>query len=144
MPRMRRIVTGIDSTGRSCIVSQEQLTFEHGEQGVFMEPIFNTDQSPPPPRPPGQAGELDLGVGTGLVRWMVVRWPANGEFPMHHTDTVDFDTVLEGSIEVVLDDGAHALQVGDCVVVTGVDHAWRSGPDGCTMSVLAIGTPPPS
>jgi hypothetical protein len=33
---------------------------------------------------------------------------------------------------------------GDCVVVTGVGHAWRPGPEGCVMSVVVIGTPPPT
>jgi len=41
----------------------------------------------------------------------------------------------------VLDDGAHRLEPGDTVVVAGVDHAWRAGPDGCTMVNTMIGTP---
>ncbi len=65
-------------------------------------------------------------------------------FSMHHTDTVDFDTVLSGSIELILDDGAHPLVAGDHVVVTGVDHAWRAGPDGCRMSIVSLGVSPPA
>jgi hypothetical protein len=63
----------------------------------------------------------------------------NGEAPMHHTDTIDLDTVVSGSIELVLDDGAHAMGVGDCAVVTGVDHAWRAGPEGCVFAAAMIG-----
>jgi hypothetical protein len=63
---------------------------------------------------------------------------------MHQTDTLDFDLVVAGSMDLVLDDGPHHLGVNDCVVVTGVDHAWRAGPDGCTLSVFLLGTPPPT
>jgi hypothetical protein len=62
---------------------------------------------------------------------------------MHHTDTVDFDTLLEGSLELQLDDGTHPLNVGDCVIVAGVDHAWKSGPEGCRLSVAMVATPAP-
>ena len=63
---------------------------------------------------------------------------------MHHTDTLDFDTVIAGSIELILDDGGHRLEAGDVVVISGVDHAWRSGPDGCTMVITLQGTEPPA
>jgi quercetin dioxygenase-like cupin family protein len=72
---------------------------------------------------------------------MIIRWEPNSEWPPHYTDTVDVDIVLEGSIELVLDDGAHRLEPGDSVVVHGVDHAWRVGEGGCTTCVVAIGAP---
>ena len=72
---------------------------------------------------------------------MLVHWEASHEWPMHYTDTIDLDVVLSGAIELVLDDGAHRLEPGDSVVVNGIDHAWRAGPEGCVMSVATIGTP---
>ena len=74
---------------------------------------------------------------------MVVELGAGSETPMHHTDTLDLQTVLSGSVELVLDDGAHRLDAGDLVVLAGVDHAWRAGPDGARLSAVLIGTPPP-
>jgi quercetin dioxygenase-like cupin family protein len=79
-----------------------------------------------------------------LARWFVVEYQPNIELPVHHTDTLDFDVVLAGSVELTLDDGPHSLEAGDCVVVTGVDHGWRAGPEGCRLSVLALGTAPPA
>lgn len=70
---------------------------------------------------------------------MIIEYGPGVTFPMHHTDTVDFDIVLSGSVELILDDGVHRLASGDSVVVTGVDHGWRAGPDGCRLSVVAIG-----
>jgi quercetin dioxygenase-like cupin family protein len=63
---------------------------------------------------------------------------------MHYTDTIDVDTVLEGSVSIILDDGPHWLEVGDTVVVNGVDHAWEAGPSGATVSVVLLGTPSPA
>jgi quercetin dioxygenase-like cupin family protein len=67
----------------------------------------------------------------------------NVQMPLHHTDTLDFDIVLAGTVELVLGDGAHRLGPGDSVVVTAVDHSWSTGPEGCTLSIVTVGTPPP-
>ena len=139
---MRRLVTGTDDQGRSCVISEAEIELVEPLPGnlVSMEQLFATAELPPPWRSVGTSEKLDLGVGAGLS-WMVVRWEPNGEWPPHFTDTLDLDLVLNGTIDLVLGDGAHRLEAGDCVVVEGVDHAWRAGPDGCTMIITAIGTP---
>ena len=63
---------------------------------------------------------------------------------MHHTDTVDFVFVQQGSAEFLLQDGAHEVAAGDHIVTTGVDHAWRAGPDGARLLVVSIGAPKPA
>ena len=141
---MRRLVTGVDGTGRSCVVEEADLAFPEAMPGIGLETMCATTESPPPPRPEGHAGFLDLGIAPGLVRWMVLEYGPGMTFDLHHTDTLDFDIVLAGSVELTLDDGVHELRPGDCVVMTGVDHGWRAGRDGCRLSVVAIGTPPPS
>lgn len=60
---------------------------------------------------------------------------------MHHTDTIDCNVIVDGQVELLLEDGAHLLGVGDCVVMSGVDHAWRAGAQGCVASAVALGTP---
>ena len=142
---MRKLVTGVDGAGSSCVVKHVEMPFEPADParpGRTRAEIFATEVGPPPARPAGKGDHPDLGVAPGLVRWQVMRFGPEFAMGMHHTDTVDFDMVLEGSVEIVLDDGAHRLGPGDCVVVTGVDHAWKAGPDGFVMSVTVIGTPP--
>jgi hypothetical protein len=39
----------------------------------------------------------------------------------------------------VLDDGPHRVSAGDCIVMAGVDHRLRTGPDGCRLMSFAIG-----
>ena len=139
---MRYMLTGVDAEGRSCVVEETELGRPGDE--MVQHRVFATDQSPPGPRPTGHGADLDLGVAPGLARWLGVHWPAGREAHLHHTDTVDFDTVLGGSVVLVLDDGDHLMEVGDCVLVDGVDHSWRAGPEGCTMSVVLLGSVPPS
>ena len=120
-----------------------EASFPPAEPGVASHEIY-VSATPPPTRPPG-VGSLTTIVTPppGGVHWLAVRFTPNQEAGNHHTDTVDFDTILEGSIELILDDGPHWLTAGDCVVVTGVDHSWRAGAQGCVFSVMGLGTPPP-
>jgi quercetin dioxygenase-like cupin family protein len=138
---VRQIVTGVDGSGRSCVVEE----FTNGPTGaaVNARTIFRTASSPAPTRPLGHGRDIDLKVPVGIARWSMVQWPPGSTSAMHHTDTVDFDAVLEGRIDLILDDGAHRLELGDCAVVTGVDHGWEAGPSGCTLAVLLVGTPAP-
>ena len=141
---MRTLITGVDADGRSCVVSQDELALDELAPGFAMGIPFATTACPPPARPPGSAPLIDQGIAPGLARWMVVELGPGSETPMHHTDTLDLETVLSGSVELILDDGAHHLDQGDLVVLAGVDHAWRAGPDGCRLSAVLIGTPPPA
>lgn len=141
---MRTVITGVDEAGRSCVVSQDELTLDQLAPGFAMGIPYATTSNPPPARAGGQAPLIDQGIAAGLVRWMVIDLGADSETPMHHTDTLDLQTVLSGSVDLVLDDGAHHLEAGDLVVLTGVDHAWRAGPQGARLSAVLIGTPPPA
>lgn len=58
---------------------------------------------------------------------------------MHYTATVDFDFVVGGSTTLVLESDEVALEPGDCVLIPGVPHAWRAGPDGCELCNVLIG-----
>jgi quercetin dioxygenase-like cupin family protein len=137
------LITGVDAQGRSCVVSEDELTLDQVAPGFAMGIPYATPTSPPPARPAGAAPLIDQGIAPGIVRWMVVDLGAGSEAPMHHTDTVDLETVISGTVDLLLDDGAHRLEQGDLVVLTGVDHAWRAGPDGCRLSAVMVGTPAP-
>ncbi|MGP4054026.1 cupin domain-containing protein [Mycobacterium sp. 4D054] len=141
---MRTLITGVDAEGRSCVVSDGELTLDRLAPGFAMGVPYETTATPPPARPEGTAPLIDQGIAPGLIRWMVVDLGPDSETPMHHTDTIDLETVLSGTVELVLDDGAHRLEQGDLVVLAGVDHAWRAGPQGCRLSAVLIGTPPPA
>ena len=125
------------------MVSERDITFLDLGPGLFVDGLFKTAENPLPPRPKGRGDLIDLGVAPGLCGWSLTRFDPSAEVRMHYTDTVDFDVILDGTVELILDDGTHPLETHDCIVMTGVDHAWRAGPSGCTISAVAIGTPPP-
>jgi quercetin dioxygenase-like cupin family protein len=140
---MRVLVTGVDADGRSCGHFQDPGAFAASSAPIAVRELYATATGPLPPRPPGSAQLIDLGLAPGQVRWIVVDYEAGAATPHHHTDTWEFEVVLSGSVDLTLDDGVHHLHLGDCVVMTGVDHSWTAGPEGCRLSVLSIGTPPP-
>lgn len=124
------------------MVAERDVAFAGIMPGLSVDGLFKTVDGPLPSRPDGQGDLVDLGVAPGQCSWSLWRFDSGAEVSMHHTDTVDFDVIVAGVVELVLDDGSHALNTGDCVVMTGVDHAWRAGPEGCVISGIAIGTPP--
>lgn len=137
---MRILVTGVDADGRSCAVSHDAPVFADMAPGFRSAPVFSS--AAPGPRPEGHAEFHDLGLAPGSVYWMLVEYAPGADTPHHCTDSYDFEVVLSGSVELTLDDGVHLLETGDIVVMTGIDHAWRAGPDGCLLSVCCLGTPP--
>jgi quercetin dioxygenase-like cupin family protein len=141
---VRILITGIDDQGRSCVVEERHPqtgAFEAG--GITVAKAAETESSPPPSRPPGGHGGLvRMGGQPGTAGWNLIEFPPHVETATHHTDSVDFDVVLEGSVELVLDDGPHRLGAGDGAVINGIDHSWRTTDSGCRMSVVAIVTPP--
>ena len=150
---MRNLITGIDAEGRSCIAEETEIVPEQvgGYSGLKMASLFRIEQTPPPARPPALADTVDVQLPPGHIRWMIIEHPPHAEHQadtgattMHHTDTVDFVFVQQGSAEFVLQDGAHEVHAGDHVVTTGVDHAWRAGPEGARLLVVSIGAPKPS
>jgi len=141
----RLLITGVDRSGRSSAAQDDLVTLQGdaSPEGILYSVLYAAPSVPSIVGGGGRAADLlDLGVPAGALRWTVIEYAPGAEFSMHHTDTVDFDVVLSGSVELILDDGGHLLTVGDSVVVKGVDHAWRAGPQGCRLNVMTIGVSP--
>jgi quercetin dioxygenase-like cupin family protein len=144
---MRLLVTGVDESGRSCAAQDGPVALQGdaGLGGILYSVLYAAESAPSITSGGGRAADfLDLVVPPRSMRWTVIEYAPSAGFSMHHTDTVDFDVVLAGSVELILDDGAHLLTVGDSAVVTGVDHAWRAGPEGCRLNIMTIGVSPPN
>jgi len=58
---------------------------------------------------------------------------------MHKTRSVDYAVVMEGEIDMILDDGEVHLAAGDVLVQQGTDHAWvNRGARPCRIAFVLI------
>lgn len=142
---MRKIVTGTDADGTSRVVEDVEVDPAIAMPGFQRHVVYRSSAVPLPARPRGRGDSFPMDLDPGHVLWYFTNMEPDAEFdvPFHHTDTIDIGVLLEGSIELVLGDGAHALEAGDCFVVNGDDHSWRVGERGCRICSTSIGTPPP-
>lgn len=133
----------MDGEGRSCVVGESNTAAQpFGSGGITVAAVASSESCPPAARPPGRGDLLGVVSSPGIARWSFIEFPPGVTTPVHHTDSLDFDVVLDGRVELILDDGAHQLGPGDGVVLKGVDHGWETHDQGCRMSVVVIATPP--
>ena len=166
---VRRVVTGHLPDGRSTVLfdaSAPNVTQRAAGNGSTL--LWVSDESPaalpegkdraarkigvPPPRqgtifrlaefPPGVGGEVrdnetlrrDFGIGPDVARGHPPRHPA-----IHRTRSLDYVVVLEGEIDLLLDDRDLKLKAGDVVVQQGTNHAWiNRGDKTCRLAMVFV------
>jgi uncharacterized cupin superfamily protein len=58
---------------------------------------------------------------------------------MHKTRSVDYAVVIEGEIDMVLDEGEVHLAAGDVLVQQGTNHAWvNRGERPCRIAFVLL------
>jgi hypothetical protein len=86
------------------------------------------------------AGKLDIRKTHGADQslGMVVQ---DEDPAMHRSDTIDYEVILSGRIDVELEDGImRTLGPGDCMIMGGVLHAWKNRYDEpCVFTVTIVG-----
>jgi mannose-6-phosphate isomerase-like protein (cupin superfamily) len=150
---MKRIVTGVNSHDRSCVVSAEDIPEDH--LGQVYE-VWNY-------RPDDVAG-LIAGVADrvaaaaleppdGGVKWVYAvipplsepveapQIPGVDEDGFHTTRTVDFDFVVEGELTMLLDADTVRLEAGDFVIQQAARHAWRNESAAPAVLLALLHTP---
>ena len=159
----RRIVTGIDSKGRSYAqidgptpgfidygrAASSEIWIDMGSEPSSQEDLVSEQQRLIPPeggsvcrvftmRPEGMMeiknSEAKKFKTDGIMENDEINGPR-----WHTTATIDYGFVLKGQIELLLDDGSHILAAGDVVVQRATRHAWRNpGPDDCEIAFVLI------
>jgi len=172
---VRRIVTGHDPEGTAVVVKDGKIDSVTRTAGVASALLWVTDETPadisankdraertigvPPPIngsilrvvdfPPVQ-GEIkvdnaaftsEMGLGTQTRR--------KGKYTdhpfMHRTKSIDYAIVLEGEIDMLLDDSKIHLKAGDILVQQGTNHAWvNTGKTTCRIAFVLIGANEPA
>jgi quercetin dioxygenase-like cupin family protein len=165
---MKRVVTGHDSDGKSCFIS-EGPTPGYFDAGYFQTREIWIDD-PAAPDPSGKTDPVDIerfkleppkdGSTIRIFTFpprkdlpeptaenlavMTSRWDAGTAMEeddpgMHTTPTIDYGIVLSGEIDLALDQGEVHLTAGDVVVQRATRHAWRNrGDEPCTMAFILI------
>jgi mannose-6-phosphate isomerase-like protein (cupin superfamily) len=75
-----------------------------------------------------------------ILREMGVADEGSARHPgMHRTRSVDYAVVLEGEIDMLLEDSEFHLKAGDVLVQQGTDHAWiNRGATACRVAFVLI------
>ena len=156
---MRRIITGTDKNGKSVVLyegppqSVHYTTNAHvGSLEITNVPavvenvqpgeacivdIWETDGVPMADAPDPMSEPQNFSIepaGKGLrVRYQI--WGPNlNSSTMHATNTLDVNFIVSGQLELLLEEGRSVtLTAGDSVVIPGIQHGWRAGPEGATM-----------
>ena len=150
---MRKIITGVNAEGQSCIVEMSEVTTQPIAEVDYltMASLYVGESSPPPPGPAQTGHFIDTRLAPGMVRASLLDHLPRDQVDadatsanLHHSAAVDLVFVLAGSTRLILQADEIDLVPGDFVVMAGGDHAQVNGPDGCRMISVAIGAPWPS
>lgn len=82
--------------------------------------------------------EMGLDHGHGSAK------PARHPF-MHRTRSIDYALVMEGEIDMLLDDSEVHLQAGDVLIQLGTNHAWvNNSGKSCRIAFVLIDAQEPA
>ena len=112
----RRVVAGLNSEGRSCVLIDEPATMV----------IWSTEDTPA-----DNSGTTDAGGGrfsfpSRGTRFVFSDFPPGGGSMMHATDTIDYLVVISGEVTFITETGETLLRAGDVLVDRGILHGWRN------------------
>ena len=126
----RRIVTGHDAKGVAKILTDVALpTAKLGQAGSRVFHVWNTDEMPADialgeqPQDRGAMPHITPPPLDG-TRFVIIDYPPGNTGAMHRTETIDYAIVLEGEIDMELDDSTVHLKTGDVIIQRGTYHAW--------------------
>ena len=171
MKPIRRIVTGHNAIGRSCIVEDEAIAQPYLSGGnpkhAFYElwetrgaPASNAEIVPtqrpfrlPPPTggaifrivdlPPDR--ERDFGKLTEVFKSYGAEDALDQKArhgAFHKTQTLDYAVVLAGEVWALMDEGETRMEVGDVLIQRGTNHAWSNRSDDiCRLLFVLMDAP---
>jgi len=171
MKPVRRIVTGHDERGVAIarFDGAAPNVKERKSAGVVSTLLWVTDESPADISGRGDRAAREIGVPPperGTIFRIVDFFPNSnlGEISsasilkemgisgshgpvrhpmMHRTRSIDYAVVLEGEIDMLLDDSEVHLKAGDVLVQQGTNHAWvNRGAAPCRIAFILIDASP--
>jgi quercetin dioxygenase-like cupin family protein len=143
-PPIRRVITGHDSNNVAKVlwddVAPNAKEPRHGSVSTL---VWCSDTMP-----------VDIAVGEKIedmgarilgtvppphgTRFCVIDFPPGRPGRMHRTETVDYVIVLQGAIEMDMDQSTVKLKAGDILIQRGTNHAWVNRSDQPTRVAFVL------
>jgi quercetin dioxygenase-like cupin family protein len=146
---LRRVVTGHDRNNVAKVIRQGEATnTKTPRPGVCSTLMWSTDSTP-----------ADIAVGEDVedmgarilgtappengTRFIVMEFAPGIASEMHRTETIDYIAVLDGEIDMDMDDSTVKLRAGDIMVQRGTHHAWvNRGAAPARLAIVLIDAKP--
>lgn len=145
LPAVQRVVTGHDENGRAVFKPEDfspTRMIPTGDASFLTiwstatVPADNNDETD------GRDRKTGLTLEGGSVIRITDMLPGK-ESPMHRTNSIDYGIVLEGEIELELEDGRKkTIRQGGIIIQRGTNHLWRNTTDKvCRIAFILIEAP---
>lgn len=141
MMKFRRVVTGFNKEGKSCVKWDSEIEPIVLRRGFGNIPMWATKKLP------AETTEEDPNtweLGTSLAGGSVFRlgrYEPGNQGRWHRTDSVDYAICLSGEMWMGLEEGELHLKSGDVVIQLGTVHNWiNRGTEPCVMAFVLIAT----
>ena len=140
---IRRVVTTHDAQDKAVVMvdapADNSTSRRAGHQSQL---IWMTDATPSDLSPHEDMGARDAGrpPPPGGTIFRVLELQPGVAAEMHRTDTVDYVIMLEGAIDMEMDDGFEVhLEAGDVLVQRGTYHSWTNrGTVPCRLAAVLV------
>lgn len=139
---VRRIVTGLDSSGKSEVwldgPATNAVSRRPGHQSRL---IWVTDSAPTNFDGEVDEGARDIGRAPpphGTI-FRIIEIVPGCTAEMHRTDTVDYLVVISGEMDMELETETVRLHAGDVIVQRGTLHNWvNNGTKPCRVAAILV------
>ncbi len=145
LPPVQRVVTGHDNEGRAIFKSEDVTPtrmIPSGDASFLL--VWTTETVPADNNDETDGRERDAGLtlNHGSVIRIVDMLPGK-QSPMHRTNSIDYGIVLQGEIELELEDGhKRTVREGGIIIQRGTNHLWRNtSSQPCRIAFILIEAP---
>ena len=141
--KVRRVVTTHDAQGKAIVMADAPANNSTSRRpGHQSQLIWTTDATPSDLSHDEDMGAREVGrpPSPGGTIFRVLELQPGVIAEMHRTDTVDYVIMIEGSIDMEMDDGLEVhLEAGDVLVQQGTFHSWTNrGTVPCRLAAVLI------
>lgn len=140
----RRIVAGLDASGRSCVVSDTPIPHVGNPPVIEVTSLWQgravaVDNAAPLEESLAPFRVEQLAEPVYAVMYVEYAPGLGKDDPgMHFTNTADHFYVIEGEVVLVLESGDVVLKKGDIGICRGVMHGWRNDTDRAAKLVTMV------